>query len=123
MREDADRHAGELLLLHGRAEDCQVESDRPVQIQYRDVEPNDLVCHVALLSCQCQGHILFSPRGQTSNLREKTMRHLAITLATALAAASARAEGTPKIQFDKTVYDFGVTSLVESVTGTFTFQN
>ena len=51
------------------------------------------------------------------------MRHLAITLATALAAASARAEGTPKIQFDKTVYDFGVTSLVESVTGTFTFQN
>ena len=29
----------------------------------------------------------------------------------------------PKIQFDKTVYDFGVTSFVESVTGTFTFQN
>jgi hypothetical protein len=45
-----------------------------------------------------------------------------------------RAEGTnnpaeaaksppPKIRFDKTVYDFGPTSLVESVTGTFTFQN
>jgi hypothetical protein len=29
----------------------------------------------------------------------------------------------PKIHFDKTVYDFGVTSFVESVTGTFTFQN
>jgi len=28
-----------------------------------------------------------------------------------------------KIQFDRTNYDFGVTSLVESVTGTFTFQN
>jgi hypothetical protein len=52
---------------------------------------------------------------------------------------SARAEGTNapgtnaapavapapagKLQFDKTVYDFGPTSLVESVTGTFTFQN
>ena len=29
----------------------------------------------------------------------------------------------PKIQFDKTVYDFGATSLVDSVTGTFTFRN
>jgi hypothetical protein len=29
----------------------------------------------------------------------------------------------PKIQFDKTVYDFGTTSFVESVTGTFTFSN
>jgi hypothetical protein len=29
----------------------------------------------------------------------------------------------PKIQFDKTVYDFGTTSLVESLTGTFTYQN
>jgi hypothetical protein len=28
-----------------------------------------------------------------------------------------------KIQFDKVVYDFGSTALVESVTGTFTFQN
>ena len=29
----------------------------------------------------------------------------------------------PKIQFDKTVYDFGTTSQVDSVTGTFTFSN
>lgn len=29
----------------------------------------------------------------------------------------------PKIQFDKTVYDFGSTSFVDSVTGTFTFSN
>jgi uncharacterized protein DUF1573 len=29
----------------------------------------------------------------------------------------------PKIQFDKTVYNFGTTSLVDSVTGTFTYQN
>jgi hypothetical protein len=33
------------------------------------------------------------------------------------------ADGTPKIKFDHLVYDFGVTSLVESVTGTFTYQN
>jgi hypothetical protein len=35
----------------------------------------------------------------------------------------ATAAGTPRIQFDKTVYDFGVTSGVQSVTGTFTFSN
>jgi hypothetical protein len=29
----------------------------------------------------------------------------------------------PKIQFDKMVYDFGTTSFVDSVTGTFTFSN
>jgi hypothetical protein len=38
-------------------------------------------------------------------------------------AAATPPAGTPKIQFDKTVYDFGATSLVESVTGTFTYQN
>ncbi|HXI83550.1 MAG TPA: DUF1573 domain-containing protein [Verrucomicrobiae bacterium] len=44
-------------------------------------------------------------------------------LAALLGGTAVRAEGTPKIQFDRTSYDFGVTSLVESVTGTFTFQN
>jgi len=39
------------------------------------------------------------------------------------AAAATPPPPPPKIQFDKTVYDFGTTSLVESVTGTFTFQN
>jgi uncharacterized protein DUF1573 len=39
-------------------------------------------------------------------------------------AATTNAPTTaPKIQFDKTVYDFGTTSLVDSVMGTFTFQN
>jgi hypothetical protein len=33
------------------------------------------------------------------------------------------AEGAPKIQFEKTVYDFGKTSVVESVTGKFIFKN
>lgn len=31
--------------------------------------------------------------------------------------------GKPKIVFDKTVYDFGTTSMVQSVVGTFTFSN
>jgi hypothetical protein len=31
--------------------------------------------------------------------------------------------GAPKLQFDKVVYDFGTTSQVQSVTGTFTFGN
>jgi hypothetical protein len=33
------------------------------------------------------------------------------------------ASGKPKIKFDQTTYDFGKTSQVERVTGTFTFQN
>src|SRR5579859_5308429 len=33
------------------------------------------------------------------------------------------ADNAPKIEFDRTVYDFCTTSLVESVTGTFTFTN
>jgi hypothetical protein len=31
--------------------------------------------------------------------------------------------GHPKIKFDQMVYDFGTTSMVQSLTGTFTFQN
>ena len=36
---------------------------------------------------------------------------------------AALAEGAPKIQFDRTVYDFGKTSQVTTVTGTFKFKN
>jgi hypothetical protein len=36
---------------------------------------------------------------------------------------SAQAEGTPKIQFDQTVYDFGKTSQVATVSGVFNFKN
>jgi hypothetical protein len=39
------------------------------------------------------------------------------------AAAATPPAAAPKIQFDKTVYNFGTTSLVDSVTGTFTYQN
>jgi hypothetical protein len=38
-------------------------------------------------------------------------------------AAKPAASGKPKIKFDQTVYDFGKTSQVEQVTGTYTFQN
>jgi len=38
-------------------------------------------------------------------------------------AAKPAAAGKPKIKFDQTTYDFGKTSQVERVTGTFTFQN
>ncbi|MGD0058719.1 MAG: DUF1573 domain-containing protein [Verrucomicrobiia bacterium] len=64
-------------------------------------------------------------------------RKLLATIVMAMATVGvARADGTntpavaatapaaaPKIQFDKTVYNFGATSLVESVTGTFNYQN
>lgn len=36
---------------------------------------------------------------------------------------AAQGEGTPKIQFDRLVYDFGKTSQVETVTGVFKFKN
>src|SRR5882724_1276096 len=80
--------------------------------------------------------------GSTNNGEiEITMKRefLAIVLWAVAIIGSARAEGTnapgtnapsaaatappPKLQFDKTVYDFGTTSLVDSITGTFTFQN
>lgn len=38
-------------------------------------------------------------------------------------AQTEQTEGIPQIKFDQTVYDFGTTSLVNSVVGTFTFQN
>src|ERR1043166_2107502 len=37
--------------------------------------------------------------------------------------APAASQPAPKIQFDKTVYDFGNTSMVQQLTGTFTFEN
>ena len=36
---------------------------------------------------------------------------------------TASVQAAPKIQFDKTIYDFGTTSLVQSVTGSFTVEN
>ena len=48
---------------------------------------------------------------------------VAFCMCIGLMVVRAEAQGTPRIQFDKTVYDFGVTSGVQSVTGTFTFSN
>jgi len=45
------------------------------------------------------------------------------TLWTGAWCLAALAEGAPKIQFDQTVYDFGKTSQVASVTGVFKFKN
>ena len=39
------------------------------------------------------------------------------------AAPAAAPSGTPKIKFEKVVYDFGTTSMVQMVVGTFAFQN
>ena len=52
-----------------------------------------------------------------------TKTFLGITLWAGITCLKVWAEGTPKIQFDKTVYDFGKTSQVETVTGSFTFRN
>lgn len=48
---------------------------------------------------------------------------LAIAISAGMISGIVRGEGTPKIQFDQTVYDFGKTSQVERITGTFTFKN
>ena len=47
---------------------------------------------------------------------------IAVTALTKGAPATTNAVG-PRIHFDKTVYDFGATSMVQQLTGTFTFQN
>jgi hypothetical protein len=52
-----------------------------------------------------------------------TKAFLGIALWAGITGLKVWAEGTPKIQFDKTVYDFGKTSQVERVTGSFTFRN
>ena len=39
------------------------------------------------------------------------------------AAPGAMTNGVPKIQFDKTIYDFGTTSLVQQLSGTFIISN
>jgi hypothetical protein len=46
-----------------------------------------------------------------------------VTMWTGAWCTAALAEGAPKIQFDQTVYDFGKTSQVEVVSGTFRFKN
>jgi len=55
------------------------------------------------------------------------MKKASILLAGALwmgaMCVAAQAEGTPKIQFDQTVYDFGKTSQVATVSGVFKFKN
>src|ERR1017187_6642383 len=47
----------------------------------------------------------------------------AATMWTGAWCIAALAEGTPKIQFDQTVYDFGKTSQVATVSGVFKFKN
>ena len=51
------------------------------------------------------------------------MKRALLPLLLAMASSAALAAGTPKIQFDQTVYDVGKTSQVESVSGTFKFKN
>jgi hypothetical protein len=54
---------------------------------------------------------------------KKTSTLLAGALWMVALCVAAQAEGTPKIQFDQTVYDFGKTSQVETVSGVFKFKN
>lgn len=53
----------------------------------------------------------------------KMNQNLMTMILTAGVACAAHAAASPKIKFDQTAYDFGTTALVQSVTGTFTFQN
>jgi hypothetical protein len=54
---------------------------------------------------------------------KKTSTLLAGALWMGAMCVAAQAEGTPKIQFDQMVYDFGKTSQVATVSGVFTFKN
>jgi hypothetical protein len=54
---------------------------------------------------------------------KKTSTFLAGALWLGAMCVAAQAEGTPKIQFDQTLYDFGKTSQVATVSGVFKFKN
>jgi hypothetical protein len=54
---------------------------------------------------------------------KKTTTLLAGTLWMGAMCVAAQAEGAPKIQFDQTVYDFGKTSQVATVSGVFKYKN
>jgi hypothetical protein len=53
----------------------------------------------------------------------KTSSSLLATIFWLGAMTAAQAQGTPKIQFERTVYDFGKTSQVASVSGVFKYKN
>jgi hypothetical protein len=53
----------------------------------------------------------------------KTRQFLAVMIGTLVVGATAWAEGTPKLQFEKMIYDFGTTSQVDRLQGTFMFTN
>src|SRR5271166_1173847 len=54
---------------------------------------------------------------------EKTPTLLAGALWISALCVAAQAQGAPKIQFDQTLYDFGKTSQVATVSGVFKFRN
>ena len=58
-----------------------------------------------------------------STLMKHTLTLLAAVLSVQAVCASVPAAGTPKIQFAQTVYDFGSTSQVATVSGVFKFKN
>jgi len=58
---------------------------------------------------------------ESNDIMKKTI--LTMTLWAGTFWLAALADGSPRIQFDRTVYDFGKTSQVETVTGTFKFKN
>ena len=60
---------------------------------------------------------------KTKTLVKKTSTLLAGALWMGAMCVTVHAEGTPKIQFDQTVYDFGKTSQVAIVSGVFKFKN
>ncbi|MGD0016308.1 MAG: DUF1573 domain-containing protein [Verrucomicrobiia bacterium] len=53
----------------------------------------------------------------------RARRFLVVMIGMLMAGAMAWAEGTPKLKFETMVYDFGVTSQVDRIQGTFVFTN
>jgi len=60
---------------------------------------------------------------RTSAIVKRTWTVLAGALWMGAMCVAAQTEGTPKIQFDQTLYDFGKTSQVTTVSGVFQFKN
>jgi len=60
---------------------------------------------------------------QTPALLKRTPILLAVVFWLGAMCVAAQAEGAPKIQFAQTLYDFGKTSQVATVSGVFKFKN
>ena len=77
-------------------------------------------------SSKCRRSLSGEKRRFMKNMRAATIMKTGLVTAalwTGVWCVAATGEGAPKLQFDQTLYDFGKTSMVSTVSGVFKFKN